>query len=413
MQIMDWMEMRDINFSYRDYAIRLDLISKAQGLSAAENFFNGLSPSAKNRFTYGALLNCYCKEKETDKALALFKKMDDMSIASASLNFNNLMSLRMRLGQPEKVPPLIQEMKQRNIPLSTFSYNILMHSYSCLDDIEGVERVFGDMQKENEQVCDWTTYSNLAAAYVKAGLHDKAELALTRLEEEMGPRNRFAYHCLISLYAGTSNLGEVHRVWNSLKSGFPTTNNLSYITVLQAFSKLNDIDSLKSCFEEWESTCSIYDARLAHVAIKAYLKNDMVKEAELVLHESIKRSKGPFLRGWEMLMELFLKHHQVDSAFKCMEAAISVVKGNEWHPSPGSVDIFLKYFEEEKDVDGAEELCKMLKKNNCLDSKIYNSLLRTYIAAGKTAPEMRRRMEEEGIEMNCKLESLLERVCPE
>lgn len=74
----------------------------------------------------------------TDKALALFKKMDEMNIASTSVAFNNLMSLYMRLGQPEKVPPLIEEMRHRNIPLDTFSYNILMHSYSCLNDIEAV-----------------------------------------------------------------------------------------------------------------------------------------------------------------------------------------------------------------------------------------------------------------------------------
>jgi hypothetical protein len=39
-------------------------------------------------------------------------------------------------------------------------------------------------------------------------------------------------------------------------------------------------------------------------------------------------------------------------------------------------------------------------------------LLKTYIAAGKLAPEMRQRLEEDGIEINPELENLLERVCP-
>ena len=73
----------------------------------------------------------------------------------------------------------------------------------------------------------------------------------------------------------------------------------------------------------------------------------------------------------------------------------------------------MKYFEDAKDVDGAEALCKMLKKINCLDSRAYHSLLLTYIAAGKTAPEMQRRMEEDRIEMNCELEDLLKRVYPD
>ncbi|PSR85938.1 Pentatricopeptide repeat-containing protein [Actinidia chinensis var. chinensis] len=412
LEIMEWMVMRDINFAYPDYAIHLDLISKVQGIAAAEYYFSTLPPSAKNRFTYGSLLNCYCKEKMIDKALGLFKKMDEMNIASTSLAFNNLMSLYMSLGQPERVPLLIQEMRQRNIPLGTFSYNILMHSYSCLNDIEGVERVIKEMEEENEKEIDWTTYSNLAAVYVKAGLREKAESALQKVEEEMGPRNRSAYHFSISLYAGISNLRKVHKVWNSLNVDFPTTNNMSYLVMLQALDKLNDIDGLKRCFEEWELSCSSYDMRLANVAIGAYLKNDMIMEAESVLNEANKRSKGPFCWAWEMFMVFFLKKHQIDSALKCMEAAVSAAKDNEWHPKPASIDKFLKYFEEEKDVNGAEEFCKMLKKVNHLDSKAYHSLLHTYVASGKPAPDMRRRMEADGIEMNLDIENLLERVCP-
>lgn len=405
LQIMEWMEMRNINFAFRDYATRLDLTSKARGIAEAENYFSGLSQYAKNQCTYGALLNCYCKEKMTDKALALFKKMDEMNIASTSVAFNNLMSLYMRLGQPEKVPPLIEEMRHRNIPLDTFSYNILMHSYSCLNDIEAVERVFEGITEENEKECDWTTFSNLAAVYVKYGLNEKAESALKKLEEEMGPRSRYAYHCLISLYAGTSNLDEVHRVWNSLKSGFPKTTNVSYRVMLHALDRLNDINGLKRCFEEWESSYSSYDIRLANVAISAYLKNDMIVEAESVLDEAIKRSEGPFFKAWDMFMMFFLKQHRVDSALKYMEAALG-------HPKSESVDKVLKYFEEEKNVDGVEELCKMLKKVNHLDSKAYDSLLRTYIAAGKSAPDMRMRIEADGIKVNSEFENLLETVCP-
>ncbi|KAI8002389.1 Pentatricopeptide repeat-containing protein [Camellia lanceoleosa] len=77
-----------------------------------------------------------------------------------------------------------------------------------------------------------------------------------------------------------------------------------------------------------------------------------------------------------------------------------------------SVDKVLKYFEEEKNVDGAEELCKMLKKVNRLDSKAYDSLLRTYIAVGKPAHDIRMRIEADGIEVNSEFENLLEMVCP-
>ncbi|GFZ19302.1 tetratricopeptide repeat (TPR)-like superfamily protein [Actinidia rufa] len=137
--------------------------------------------------------------------------------------------------------------------------------------------------------------------------------------------------------------------------------------MLPALDKLNDIDGLKRCFEEWESSCSSYDRRLANVAI--------------------------------------------DSALKCMEAAVSAAKDNERHPKPERIN-FSSLLRKRKDVNGAEEFCKMLKKVNHLDSKAYLSLLHTYVPSGKPTTDMLRRMKADGIEMNLDIENFLERVCP-
>ena len=165
MQIMEWMELRKIRYSSVDHALRLDLISKINGISAAEDYFNDLPPIAKDRLTYGALFNCYCKESMEEKALSLFKVMDELNFISSDLVFSNLMSLYMKMNQPEKVIHLVQDMKQRNIPMGAFTYVLWMNSYASLNDIEGVERVLS----EDENKPNWTTYSNLAAIYVKAG----------------------------------------------------------------------------------------------------------------------------------------------------------------------------------------------------------------------------------------------------
>jgi pentatricopeptide repeat protein len=411
MQIMDWMEKKKIKYNSTDHALRLDLLSKTKGILAAEEYFNILPPTAKDRLTYGALLNCYCKELMEDKALALFKKMGELNFLSSDLAFNNLMSLYMRLNQPEKVPPLVQEMKQRSIPPSTFTYNIWMNSYASLNDMEGVERVM----REDESKCDWTKYSNLAAIYVKARLFEEAESALKKLEEVMKPPKREAYHYMISLYAGTNNLDEVNRVWNSLKSTFPKVNNMSYLAMLQALRRLqggDSVDGLTKCYKEWESSCSSYDIRLANVAISVYLSHDMFKEASLVFDTAIKRCRGPFFAARESFMVYLLKTHQLDLALSHLEAAVSEAKDSKWRPTPATAAAFLKYFEAEKDVDGAEKFCSVLKTFDCLTSNIYHLLLKTYIAAGKSAPKMRQRLKEDHIEISLDLEKLLERVCP-
>ncbi|KAK6937268.1 Pentatricopeptide repeat [Dillenia turbinata] len=409
LEIMDWMQMRGITLPQRHHAVRLDLIAKAMGISAAKNYFDDLLPSEQNLYTYGALLNCYCQEGLENEALELFKKMDEMNVASTNLAYNNLMSLYMKLGKPEKVAPLVEEMKEKDISPSTFTYCIWIQSYSCLNDIAEVERVMEEVKKDDKEKLDWSIYSNLANAYIKAGDFMKAESALKQLEKVMKRRDRQAYHFLLGLYANTSNLAQVKRIWNVYKSVFPVTNNLSYLVMLQSLSRVRDLVGFKDVFMEWETRCSSYDVRLANIAIKTYLEADMVGEAELVFKRAVKRSAGPFFKAREMFTLYFLENRLIDSALRHMEAAVGEAKDNEWHPPPKIVSKVFDYFHEEMDIDRAEVFIKLLKKVGSCDSMTYNLLVQTYISAGKTVPDIQRRLEEHGIEMNDELEKLLEK----
>jgi len=200
--------MRNINFSH---AVYVYLVSKVKGAFEAENRFNSFPPPAKNMYTYGSLLNCYCKELMLDKALSLFDKMDELGYLT-NLSFTNVMVLYMGLGQPQKVPQLVNVMKGKKIRMTEFTYTVWMNSCAALNDIGGVERVYEEMKREDEDKIDWKTYSNLAAIYVKAGQFEKAEWMLKRLEEIVKPRQRESYHRLLSLYGGTGNVKEVYRV---------------------------------------------------------------------------------------------------------------------------------------------------------------------------------------------------------
>ncbi|MED6122204.1 hypothetical protein PIB30_037636 [Stylosanthes scabra] len=372
LEIMEWLESRKINFALNDYAVYLDLVSKTKGVDAAENYFNGLPPHAQNKFTYGALLNCYCKELMTEKALAHFGKMDELHYVT-NLALNNLMTLFMRLGQPEKVPQQVEDMKQRKIPLNEFTYHIWMNSLGNLNDIDGVERVFDEMKRENSDKIDWHTYCNLASIYVKAKQFEKAESMLKMLEEKAKPSMRDAYHFMLYLYAGTSNPQEVYRVWISLKTVSPVTNT-SYLTMMRSLRKLNDMEGIIKCFEEWESNSASYDIRLVNIAVSAYLSQNLVEEAESLFKEATCKRKGPFFKIRELFMIYYLEKRQLDNAMSYLEALVSE---SEWHPTPELVGAFLKYYEE-TDLDGVEELCKIFKSYNYNDSWIT-----TYIKASE------------------------------
>ncbi|KAK4779094.1 hypothetical protein SAY86_006622 [Trapa natans] len=412
LQVMEWMENRKMNFSSANNAFCLDLISKVKGVAEAENYFQNLPASAKTKFTYTALLCCYCNNGMEEKALSLFKEMEELNLAHSTLHYNNLMVLYLIVGKLEKIPSLVEEMKQRNISLNTFSYKLWMQSYARQGDTEGVERVYHETLENNGALCDWTVCSNLVAHYIKAGLDEKARSALKKLESVMDSSNREAFHYLMTMYTNLSNATEVYRLWHSLKTAFQITTHTSYRMMLSCLRRLKDLEGMKRVFDEWESKCTLYDHRLVRTVIYAYLEHDRLEEAEDLFKEASKKVSKPFLKGMELFIIYFLKRGQVDRCVEFLEAAVAISKNETWIPHLSTIAGFLTHFDGNGDVETAHKLFSLLKEVDNLKATAYHLLLKAYAAAGKTDPGLLGMLEEDGVKINDELEELLQEVCP-
>lgn len=415
-QLSENMTKRGMNKTVSDQAIHIDLIAKARDVVAAETYFINLPETAKNHLTYGALLNCYCKELMTDKAEALLEKMKELKLSLSSMPYNSLMTLYAKSGLPEKVPGIIQEMKINNIMLDSYAYNVWMRALAATNDISGVERVVDEMKRDGRVSGDWTTYSNLASIYADAGLFDKTEKALEELEKKNSKRDLSAYQFLITLYGRTGNLLEVYRVWRSLRLAFHKTANISYLNMIQVLVNLNDLPGAEKCFREWESGHPTYDIRIANVLIRAYLKEGSLEKAETLKERARRSGAKANAKTWEIFLDYYLKKGEIKSAVDCVNNAISIGRGDgsKWIPSAAIVTEFMQHYEQEKDVDGAEGFADIMKK--CTDElgvDVLETLLRTYAAAGQTSAIMRRRIKMENVKLSEEGEKLLEAVCTE
>ncbi|XP_050207030.1 pentatricopeptide repeat-containing protein At1g60770 [Mercurialis annua] len=416
-KLSDSMSKRGMNKTVSDQAIHLDLVAKARGIPAAESYFIDLPESSKNHLTYGALFNCYCNELMTEEAEALIEKMKELNLGLTSMSYNSLMTLYTKIGQPEKVPGIIQEIKSNSIMPDSYTYNIWMRALAAVNDIYGVERVIDEMKRDGRVAPDWTTYSNLASIYVDAQLFEKAEKALKELEEINAHRDHSAFQFLITLYGRIGNLPEVYRIWRSLRLAFPKTSNISYLNMIQVLVNLKDLSGAEKCLKEWESKCSTYDIRIANVLIGAYAKDGLLEKAEALKQKACGgRGAKPNAKTWEIFSDYHFKNGDIKLATDCLAKAISKGRGNgqKWIPSPEVVASFMEHFEQQKDVDGAEGFIEILKNaTDDIGANVFESLIRTYAAAGRTSQVMRRRLKMENVEVSEASQKLLEVICVE
>ncbi|KAF5200021.1 Pentatricopeptide repeat-containing protein [Thalictrum thalictroides] len=372
LQLLEWTEKRSLIWlSHREHAIYIVLLGKARGVEAAENYFADLPESAKRKSTYGALLHCYCSEKMTEKAIVICEKMHALNLPLNSFDYSSLMILHMKLGQPDKVPLLMKEMKEKGLKLHIYNYKLLINSYASLNDIDAVEKVEEEIKMVHSVIPEWDFFCNLAAIYVAAGLLEKAEMNLKKVEK-LKLYDPKPFRFLLNLYASIGKPEEVYRVWQSLKSAFRKTNNLSYLTMLQVLSRLEDMDGLERCFEEWESHCLSYDVRLPNVLIKAYLKRDMIEEAKLLLDHTLKKGCEPNFATYVLFIDFFVKIHDMDLALNYMRVGSPYVRNTERRMYTKYASMFQKYFEERNDMDGAVEFNRLKQDADSLDLEVHD-----------------------------------------
>ena len=410
MQQMDWMvNARGMTMSHANHAIRLDLIYKVRGIEAAEAYFADLPDPAKNHRTYGALLNCYCSAKMEEKATDLYNKMDELGICSSELLFSNLMSIYMKLGRHGKVDSLFEEMKVKNVKPSNMTCRILMTSYAQSNKIDAIEELLKEMA-EKDVALGWSAYSTLASIYINAGLVEKAESALKKLEELVGADDgRQPFDFLMSLYASVGNLSEVNRVWDVIKAKFSKVTNTSYLGMLQALYKLNDIDRMKQIYVDWESNYEFYDVRLTNMMIRGHLKLDLTEEAEALCEKAKEKGAEFDSKTCELFLDHYMGKGDMKLALNWVEN-MTKLPNNAGKLDQDKIHRFQKYFEDYKDADGAERFCNCLRMLGCIDGKAYESLLRTYLAAGKKSRSLRQQIKDDKIEICYDIGKLLKRM---
>uniref|UniRef100_A0A2P2J4Z0 Pentatricopeptide repeat-containing protein At1g60770 n=2 Tax=Rhizophora mucronata TaxID=61149 RepID=A0A2P2J4Z0_RHIMU len=416
LKLSETMCKRGMNKTVPDQAIHLDLVAKTQGIPAAENYFIDLPETSKNLPTYGALLNCYCNELLVEEAEALMGKMKELNLGLTAMSYDSLMTMYTKIGQPERIPAIIQEMKASRVLLDCYTYNVWMRALAAVNDISGVERIIEEMKRDGRVAADWTTYSNLASIYVDAGLFEKAEIALKELEKKNAHQNFSAFQFLITLYGRTGNLLEVYRIWRSLRLAFHKTANISYLNMTQVLVNLKDLPGAEKCFREWESGCLNYDIRIVNVLIGAYVKEGLLEKAEQLKERALKRGVKPNIKTWEIFMGHYLRNGDVNLAIDCLTNAISTGKGDrqDWAPPHEVICAFMEHYEQQKDVDGAEGFIDILKKTvHDVGVEVFEPLIRTYAAAGRTSQAMQRRLKMENVEVSDASKKLLEAICVE
>lgn len=408
-QIFTWMEDRYGNrISAADHAIRLELTIKVHNLRQGEEYFATIPNSASQKAACVTLLHSYVKEKASEKAEALMIKMNSLGLTVNPHPFNEMMKLYMATSQSEKVPAVIQQMKQNNIPLNVLSYNLWMGACGESSGVASAEMVYKDMVKDKDVELGWSTLSTLANIYLKSGFLVKANLALQNAEKKLSTTNRLGYFFLITLYTSLKNKDGVLRLWEVCKAVEGRLSCSNYMCILLCLVKLGDIKEAERVLTEYEYQCRKYDIRVSNVLLGAYMRNGFVEKAEALHVHTLERGGCPNYKTWEILMEGWVRSQNMDKAINAMKKGFAMLKHCDWRPSPSIVVAIAEYFENSSNFEDAKRYLTVLRRLGLASLPVYKSLLRMHASAHQPSQEIFEMMKEDEINIDDETSALLQ-----
>ncbi|CAL5183428.1 unnamed protein product [Lathyrus oleraceus] len=398
LQVSEWMNKNGVCiFSSVEHAVHLDLIGKVHGFVSAETYFNSLKKQDRNEKTYGALLNCYVRQRHVDKSLSHLKKMKELGFALSPLTYNNIMCLYTNIGQHENVAGVLSEMKENHVLPDNFSYRICINSHGVRSDIEGMKTILKEMENQPHIVMDWNTYSVVANFYIKVGLSGEAIDALRKCEARLEDKDGEGYNHLISLYARLGKKNEVLRLWEMEKNACKRCINRDFITMLESLVKLEEFDEADKILKEWEYSGNCYDLGVPNVVIVGYSEKDFPERAEAILEDLWNKEKATNPNSWALVASRYLHKGEIEKAFGCLKIALSLFSENKkWKPNPRVIAALHNWIGDNACVEDAEALVSLLE-NVQKNIHMYHALMKAYVRADKEVDGVLERMKKDNI----------------
>ncbi|XP_078443054.1 pentatricopeptide repeat-containing protein At1g02370, mitochondrial-like isoform X3 [Wolffia australiana] len=170
----------------------------------------------------------------------------------------------------------------------------------------------------------------------------------------------------IDLLSKTTGIDSAEGYFSNLPES--AKNYLTYGSLLNCYCKqkkaldrLDDVGSMKICYEEWQDQTMHHDIRLTNVMIGVYLRKNMVGDALYLWEAASRKGSEPNIKTFDLFVDYYLKNQEMEQAVKCVLTAAKKTK-MEWRMDEKKVGIFLKYFEDKKDLEGYRRFQDALRK---------------------------------------------------
>lgn len=295
------------------YNVVISKLAKARKLDSALCLFEEMRQFKipANSITYGAIISAGVRSGSEAQSRRLFGEM----LSSPSYQprvgpFNNMMQFYVRQHPDrERVLEYFQELRRRHIKPSPHSYKLLMEAYTHIApyDMPMAHKLLGDMERCDRLRPQATHYATLIYSYgILQRDVQSAERVIFEMKRTKIHPDEAVYQAMIDTLISNDALEKAEIYYQELqqdkhlqKSGSPYIENL----FIRGYAEKGDLVKAEKIFEAMsddkytQKDKVIREPSTFEAMIRAYLENDQLEKAKLILSKMVKRDFPPKVVG--------------------------------------------------------------------------------------------------------------------
>ncbi|GJT64622.1 pentatricopeptide repeat-containing protein, partial [Tanacetum coccineum] len=206
----------------------------------------GLRP---NKLSYTPLLNAYCRQNDTDKALDLFVKMIDSGEKPDLLTYQSLIHGIVVLGEVETAVIILEKMTERGVFPDAGVYNVLISGLCKKGKLPAARNMLSKMLDQDIPP-DRFIYATLIDGFVRNEELDEAKKLFEHAIQKGVKLDVVGYNAIIKGYCKNGKLNDAVSCVNTMIKARIFPDEFTYSTIIDGYVKQHDMDGALGIFSQ-------------------------------------------------------------------------------------------------------------------------------------------------------------------
>ena len=259
--ILDKFIARGAKLGFSFYLALIETLYKAGRGMEGDRYLNQMVKDrlVSDVFSYNMLIDCFCKANVMNKAVMVFKVMQDRGVSPNLVTFNTLISGHCKDGEVHKARELLQMLLELGLKPDIFTFSSII---DCLCRAQQFDDALGCFS----EMVEWgispnaVTYNILIRSLCLIGDVGRSMKLLKDMRKDGISPDIFSFNALIQSFCRMGKVEKAEKMFVSMSTLGLIPNNYTYGALVKALFELGRCDEAKKMFFSMEVNGCVPDS---------------------------------------------------------------------------------------------------------------------------------------------------------